>query len=278
MKNKLLWIWISAVLIIVVVGLVFFSMRNRESIQTNIVDTNYEQEIQEYNKMINTYTWLDYLSNMKIECYDMSGNLIENPKQEQWDALNCNLYHENWEIMLKASNTKEELEWEDKVKSILSYYYENWNLESETTYIDWEQNWEEIAYYEDWQTIEYKWNYLHWQKNWLWIKYDEEWQIRGIGNYLNWEQNGKRTSFYENWQKEREVYFINWLANWEFIKYYENWNISQKWNYRDWELEWKIINYYENWQILWEATFKNGELVEEKFYDKTRKLKKINKK
>ena len=232
----------------------------------NIVESKKTiQEALPYNGTIEDYVWWDF-SEEDLECYDISGNLIKDTKHEEWTASNCYLRNKSWQIIVKATKTKEALEWEVRVKSIL-YYYENWNITLETNYINWELNWEEIAYYGDWQTIKYKWNYLNWQKNWVWIRYDEKWQKRGIGNYLNWEQNGKRISFYENWQKERESYFKNWLPNWEFIKYYENWNIKERWNYKDWVLEWKIINYYENWQILWEAIFKHGDLIQEKFYD-----------
>jgi hypothetical protein len=41
---------------------------------------------------------LDYaLENLgkELECYDTKGNLVKNPKNEEWNTLNCYLYREN---------------------------------------------------------------------------------------------------------------------------------------------------------------------------------------
>jgi flagellar basal body-associated protein FliL len=56
MKKKLLWILIPSVLIITIVGFVFFNMGNKESIQNNIEEVESEQEILPYHETVKSYT------------------------------------------------------------------------------------------------------------------------------------------------------------------------------------------------------------------------------
>lgn len=217
MKNKLLWIWISSILIISVAGFVFFNIKSLEVNLGNEKNESYHETVKDGVEKNNS---------SDNECYDKDWNNLEMIEKK----INC--FNKNWEkegIWIRYNETKL---WKFKIKE---------------NYKNWKRNWKYTQYYEDW-TIMLLENYKDWNLDWKSISYDEYWEKIIEMTYVDWILDWEQIDYHDGDWFLKTIY-----KNWEIVDIQENPKIGEKVDeyLENYDLMiWWLWNRFESWLIL----------------------------